>query len=488
MRTAMRTSRLSLVFAALLAAAAGCARNPATGSNQLMLVSESQEIAMGRQADQEIVASLGLYPDSTWQRYVQSLGSRLAATSERPNLPWTFRVVDDATVNAFAVPGGFIYVTRGILATLNSEAELAGVVGHEIGHVTARHTAASLSRAQIAQLGLVVGSVASPTVARYAGLASQAVGLLFLKFSRDDESQADHLGLRYMGKGGFAESEMPRVFEMLGRVSAASGGSHLPQWLETHPDPENRREAIERELAGLNESGGTINRDQFLRRLDGMVFGMNPRDGYFRGSEFFHPGLRFRMNFPQGWRTMNTAAAVQAMSPNQDAAIQLTLAREPNPDAAARAFLSQQGIQNAGATQGNINGLSAVSAAFAAQTENGVIRGTALFIQHANQVFAVIGYGPESRWVSNQGTVEAAMRTFGPLTDPAAINVQPQRIDVVTVSQRTTIADLARQRPSPTGADMLALINQTEPDAAIEPGRVVKWITGPRFDQASNSP
>ena len=488
MRTPMRFPKTTVAFPALLALVAACAKNPATGSNQLMLVSESQEVEMGRQADQEIVASLGLYPDSAWQRYIQAFGSRLAAASERPNLPWTFRVVDDATVNAFAVPGGFIYVTRGILATLNSEAELAGVVGHEIGHVTARHTAASLSRQQIAQLGLVVGSVASPTVARYAGLASQAVGLLFLKFSRDDETQADHLGLRYMSRGGYAEREMPHVFDMLGRVSAASGGSHLPQWLETHPDPENRKEAMEREIAALAESGGTINRDGYLRRLDNMVFGMNPRDGYFRGSEFFHPGLRFRMTFPQGWRTMNTAAAVQAMSPNQDAAIQLTLAREQSADAAARTFLAQQGIQNAGATRGNINGLGAVSAAFAAQTENGVIRGSALFVEHAGQVFAVLGYGPEARWVSNQGTVEGALRTFQALTDPSAINVQPQRLDILTVPQRTTIAELLRQRPAPVNADMVALINQTEPDAPIESGRAVKWITGPRFDQASNSP
>src|SRR5213595_4027039 len=194
------TARRGAARLALLAGlgAGACAVNPATGSRQLMLISESQEIAMGRDYDRQVGASIGLYPDSGLQRYLQQFGTRLAATSERPNLPWTFRVVDDPVVNAFALPGGFIYVTRGIFAHLNSEAELAGVVGHEIGHVTARHSVSQLSKQQLAQLGLAVGSIASPELGRYAGLAGQAFGVLFLKYSRDNESQADDLGLRYM--------------------------------------------------------------------------------------------------------------------------------------------------------------------------------------------------------------------------------------------------------------------------------------------------
>src|SRR5213079_809089 len=157
--------------------AGGCAVNPATGSRQLMLISESQEIAMGRDYDNQVAASIGLSPDSGLQRYLQQFGARLAATSERPNLPWSFHVVDDPVVNAFALPGGFIYVTRGILAHLNSEAEFAGVVGHEIGHVTARHTASRITKQQLAQVGLVVGSIASPQLERYAGLASSALNV-----------------------------------------------------------------------------------------------------------------------------------------------------------------------------------------------------------------------------------------------------------------------------------------------------------------------
>src|SRR5881275_776703 len=342
------TARRWAASLALLAGlgAGACAVNPATGSRQLMLISESQEIAMGRDYDNQVAASIGLYPDSGLQRYLQQFGARLAATSERPNLPWSFRVVDDPVVNAFALPGGFIYVTRGILAHLNSEAELAGVVGHEIGHVTARHSASQMSKQQLAQIGLAVGSIASPEFGRYAGVASAGLGVLFLKFSRDDESQADHLGLRYMRRAAYDPREMPHVFEMLTRVSQAQGGGRVPEWLATHPNPENRRGRIEQEIAALpqNFSGAAVNRDIYLRRLDGLVFGNNPREGYFKENQFFHPDLRFRVTFPEGWTTNNGKQAVMAVSPQQDAMVEVSVAKEPTADAAARAFLAQQGL------------------------------------------------------------------------------------------------------------------------------------------------
>src|SRR5438045_7013385 len=256
-----------------------------------MLVSESQEIAMGRDYDRQIVASIGLYPDSPLQRYIQQFGMRRAATTERPNLPWTFRVVDEPVVNAFALPGGFIYVTRGILAHLNSEAELAGVVGHEIGHVTARHAVSQMTKQQLAQLGLAVGAIASPDVGRYAGLASQALGVLFLKYSRDDESQADELGLRYLRRAAYDPREMPHVFEMLTRVSQAQGGGRVPEWLATHPNPENRRGRIEQEIAAGPQSfaGTVVNRDSYRQRPDGLVSGTTPAQGSSKRAELCCP-------------------------------------------------------------------------------------------------------------------------------------------------------------------------------------------------------
>jgi predicted Zn-dependent protease len=455
-----------------------------------MLVSEGQEVAMGREADPAIIATIGLYPDDAWQRYMQRLGAGLAAASERPNLPWTFRVVDDPAINAFAVPGGFIYVTRGILAHLTSEAQLASVVGHEIGHVTARHTAAQMSQQQLFGLGLAVGSMANAQVAKYASTANQALGILYLKFSRDHERQADELGLRYMQRGHYDPREMPGVFVMLDQQGKAAGGAgRLPEWLATHPSPANRVATITRQIAALPQdfSGTSVNRDAYERRLEGLVFGINPRQGYFTGSQFLHPDLRFRMTFPDGWTTNNGAQAVVAVSQRGDAAVELSQAQEQSADAAARAFLAQQGITGGATARATLSGLSAVSAAFAAATAEGTLRGTVLFVEHGGGVYRLLGYAPEARWPTYQAAAERTLRSFQRLTDPAALNVQPQRVTIVTISQRTTIDALLRQRASPVSGETLALINQVELRTPLERGRLVKWVVGAPLPGATSA-
>ena len=216
---------------------ASCAVNPATGKRQLVLISESEEVRLGRENDRAIVAQFGLYDDQELQDYVSRLGRRMAAQSERPDLDWTFRVLDDPLVNAFALPGGYIYITRGILAHFNSEAELASVLGHEIGHVTARHSVNQLSKAQLAQLGLGVGTIVAPEeMDRFGGLAQTGVGLLFLKFGREDERQADDLGLRYLVRTGYDPRPMADVFVTLKRVGASSGGGSNPP-IGSRPTP-----------------------------------------------------------------------------------------------------------------------------------------------------------------------------------------------------------------------------------------------------------
>ncbi len=468
-----------VVVAGLALLLAGCARNPATGENELMLVSEGQEIQMGAAYDSEVVAAIGLYGDPALQSYVTDLGRKLAATSERPNLPWTFRVVDDPAVNAFAIPGGHVYVTRGILAHMTSEAQLAAVMGHEVGHITARHTAHQMSEQQLAGLGLAIGSIASSEIAQYAGLASQALGVLFLKFSRDNENQADMLGVRYSSRANYDSRQMVNVMQMLDRLDTRSGGK-LPEWLATHPNPGNRIEHINALLSQTQTdfSGATVNRDAYQRRLDGMMFGMNPREGFFKGTEFYHPELKFRMSFPNGWQTANTKQTVGAQSPRQDALIELTLAQGSSADQAARSFLSQQGVQAGTLTRANLNGLTASSAPFAAATEQGTLRGNAVFVEYGNRVYRLLAYGPEATWANNQALAQRSLTSFGPLTDPAILNVQPQHLTVFTLDRRTTITELARQRPSPVPVATLALINQIDDNATLEPGRIVKWVVG----------
>ena len=459
-----------------------CAVNPATGRRQLSLVSEDQEVAMGREYDPQVAASMGLYPDTGLQRYVQDLGARLAARSERPALPWTFRVADDPVVNAFALPGGFVYVTRGLLAHVNSEAELAAVVGHEIGHVTARHSASQMTRQQLAQVGLALGSIMSRDIERFSPVAGAALGVLFLKYSRDDESQADHLGVRYMRRADYDVREMPHVFTMLSAVSAAQPGERTPEWLATHPNPENRYARISQEIATLppDSLGHRVLRDEYVGRLGGLVFGDDPRQGYFRGTEFVHPGLAFRFRFPDGWNTQNQRQAVVAVTPERDATLQVSVAEQPSAAAAATAFLGQQGVT--GSTyRGAISGLAVVGAQFTATTESGELRGDATFIEYRGQVFRLLAITPSASWATRSPALGQAVRSFAPMNDPAVLAVQPWRLAIIRTDAAGTLEDQARRRPTPVPVATLALINQLEPGARIAAGTRVKWVIGQQF-------
>jgi len=467
-------------FALWLVAGAGCATNPVTGKRQLSLIGEAQEIEMGREADKEVAASFGLYADEAMQQYVNALGTRIAATTERPNLPWTFRVVDDAAVNAFAIPGGFVYVTRGIMTHLNSEAELAGILGHEIGHVTARHSVSQISKQQLAQVGLAAGMVLSPKFAQFGNLAETAMGLMFLKFSRSDESQADQLGLKYMMAGGYDPRKLVDVFAMLQALSQQSGSGRLPQWMSTHPDPENRQAWATKMVASLQTdySRLAVKQPEYLRRLDGIMFGENPREGFFQDAAFRHPDLAFRMNFPQGWKGSNEKQAVGAVSPNEDAMVVLQLAAAPNAQEAAQKFLSQQGIEAGETSRRQIGGFPAALSAFRVQTEGGILRGQAAWIEYQGRVFEILGYTLDARWSQYSQVISASITSFSRETDPAVLNVKPRRLSIVELSRPETFEALLRDYPSTVDAKTVALINHLQGAATLTAGDRFKRVVG----------
>jgi predicted Zn-dependent protease len=478
------TIKSSAAAGLLLAAnlVSGCAVNPATGQREFMLVSEGQEIAMGQQADPSISAMFGIYDDPEMQQYVTRLGDSLAASSERPQLPWTFRVVDDPIVNAFALPGGFIYVSRGIMAHFNSEAQLVSVLGHEIGHVTARHSASQMSQQQLAQLGLVAGAIIVPDVAaRYGGVAQQALGVLFLKFSRDDERQADMLGFRYMTRVGYDPREMPGVFAMLGRVTEAGGGRGLPVWLSTHPDPGDREQRVEAMIAesGQDFSGSAVGERSYMLRLHNLVYGPNPREGYFRDQLFLHPDLEFQLAFPAGWRTINQKTAVMAQSPNEDAILQLTLAEATaSPEEAAVEFVGQEGV-NAGPVQGGtIGGFPSASAVFAADTEQGILRGAVTFIQDGELIYRLLAFSTSAAWSGYQQTVANSVASFARLTDPTALAVQPMRLSIIELPQAMTLEAFNQRYPSSIPIETLSILNQVQLGTRMPAGTLVKRVVG----------
>jgi predicted Zn-dependent protease len=473
---------------ALAVAAGGCATNPATGKSEIMLVSEDQELAMGRQAAAEVPSTYGLYEDRELAAYVASLGREIAARSERPQLPWSFQVVDDASVNAFALPGGFIYVTRGLLTHLDSEAELAMVLGHEIGHVTARHSASQMSKAQLATLGFGIGMIAVPELQRFGGLGQTGLGLLFLKFGRDDEREADVLGLRYAGRLAYDPGQCARAMDLLDRVARAAGGGRMPGWLATHPDPGNRYQAL---LASIREQdlrGDKVNRAEYLRQVDGVVFGEDPREGYFEGDTFYHPGLRFEVRMPRGFKGQNTKRAVIAASPEGDAVVQLTLAQAHSAEEAARAFARGGEVQPTQMRRGDVNGLPAVEGGFRALSGQTQVAGVAAFIEQSDRVFQLLGYTGSADWSRYGRSLADAVSSFRPLRDRSAMDVQPRRIEIVTPSRDLTVAEFARQYHSTVPASTIALINQVDEGAALRGGQPAKRVVGGRELRTGEAP
>ena len=474
--------------AGLAAGPLGCARNPVTGKSELSLVSESQEIQMGQEGAKEVAQTIGLYNDARVQSYVAEIGKRMAAESERPNLPWEFHVVDDASVNAFAIPGGFIYVTRGLMGSINSEAELATVVGHEIAHVTNRHSVQQISKSQLAQLGLGVGSILSSDIAKFGQLAGAGLGLLFLKYGRDAENQADQGGFRYALGQNYDVREMPKVFETLGRLSQSGGGGRLPEWLSTHPDPGNRIKHIEAMLdtAPLNQRKLIVDRDAYLSHVQGMTFGEDPRQGYFEGNAFYHPQMRFQMRFPDQWKTQNLPQAVVGVSPSEDAIVQLALAGQASPEQAASQFLSQEGVRAGNASRSNINGLPAASSYFQAQTEQGQIEGIVSFVSYGGQTFGLMGYTPAGKLSSYDQVFQGTIRSFSQLRDQSKINVQPARVELVKVPRQMTLEQFNAQYPSSISIEEVAIINELEgPGSMIPAGQTVKRVVGGRQVKAS---
>lgn len=450
--------------------AAGCATNPVTGRRQFSVVSEAQEIRMGQQAAQEVSQQLGLVDNEALQQYVQRVGAQLASKSERPNLPWTFRVVDDPTPNAFALPGGFIFMTRGMMDLMDSEAELAAVLGHEIGHVTAKHSVTQISRGQLAQLGLGVGSILFPSAAQaVGGLAQSGMQLLFLSYGRDAERQADELGFQYALREGFDVREMDDIFATLMRIGEVSGRSEIPTWLASHPAEPERIAAAQARADTVTRRPLELGREAYLARIDGLVYGDDPRQGFFRDGVFLHPEMRFRINFPQGWKTQNLPQAVNAMAPQQDAILQLTLAQGANAEDAARRFLSQQGLRVGQTSRQNVNGNPAVVSYFQAQAQQGVISGMVGFIEHGGRTYQVMAYTPAQMFSRYEPAFRQVIGSFAAMNDPAVINVRPNRVDVVRTTRQMTLAEFNRQYPSVILLRDLAILNQVEDGASILP-------------------
>jgi predicted Zn-dependent protease len=473
----------AVLAAVVLATMAACATNPATGRREVTLMSEAQEISLGKESDAQIRQEMGLYDDPELQRYVSDIGQRLAKLSERPTLPWQFAVVDQPAVNAFALPGGFIYVTRGILPYLDDEAELAGVLGHEIGHVTARHAAQQYTRQIGGTVGLIALGVFVPAAREFGQASQQAMGLLFLKYGRDDELQADSLGVRYSSAGNWDPEGVPGMLTTLGRLDEAAGDRKgVPNFLSTHPEPLARvneiRPAVDKAKAGRTNL--VVDRAALLRQVDGVIFGDNPAQGIVRGTAFLHPPLRFRLDFPQGWQVVNRPQQVVSKAPDADVYEILQLvpqAPSGSVQEVAAANMQKAGFRLVNGERATIGGLDAHVGEYEGMVEGlGEARSRAAHIRYGDNVYMIAGLGAPQAFAKFDGAITSSLRSFRQLSASEADAIKPSRIALATVRDGDTWQSLAARSGGAITAAALAAMNHADAGAAPRAGAQIKVV------------
>jgi predicted Zn-dependent protease len=468
------------VAAIALFVAIGCATNPATGRRQLILMSESQEVQIGRESDAEIRKEMGVYADENLQRYVSDLGRRLATRAHRPQLPWTFAVLDEAAVNAFALPGGFIYITRGILPFLRNEAELAGVIGHEIGHVDARHSAEAYSRQLGLGVGLAAAGVFSPGTQPLQNVAGAGLGVFFLKYGRDAEVESDRLGVGYAAASGWDPRGVPGMLSTLGRLDAAAGSRRgIPNWALTHPPAADRVARVQEAITAA-PAATTTNPAAVERFLDGLVFGDSREKGIVRGADFLHPILRFAVTFPNGWDIINTNEQVLSRPGEEaNAVLLLELATgEGSVQQVAAAQMGKAGLTLVEGARTSINGLEAFLGTYQGTTNNTAITLQAAHLRSGAQTYVVAGMAPTSSYQSVSGTFAAAIRSFRALSQAEADRIQSSRVDFYTARAGDTWESIAKAGGAGVRAATLAIMNGREPNEQPRVGDRLRIVVG----------
>ena len=470
-----------------------CATNPVTGNREFVFMSEQQEIALGQQADAEVRQEMGVYDDPALIGYVEEVGYQLAEASHRPELPWTFTIVDSPAINAFALPGGYIYLTRGIMAYLGDEAELAGVLGHEIGHVTARHSVQAYSRATGAQLGLLLGQIFVPPMrtAPYGApnltdLAGSGLGLMFLKFGRDDEKQADRLGAEYAAAAGWDPQGVSDMLSTLTEIDEISDRRGTPNWLSTHPDPADRvaevAPTVDAVRAAADPAEFTVDRREYLERIDGMRFGDNPEQGVVRGSTFLHPALMFEVDFPDGWEIQNSDTVVLAKQPGRE--YYMLLQQAQNVRGRTLEEIAADSMRGAGyrlqsSSKATINGLDAVIGFYQGEVSGvGTVFARAAFIRHGRQeVYVLAGVGPNTDFNVIEREIDEALRSFRRLSQDEADRIVPNVIALHEVGTGDTWQAIAQHEGAEiVNAATLAIMNGYPVNEQPRAGDVIKIV------------
>lgn len=481
-----RVSPRALKTAVVLAAAvlsARCATNPVTGERQFNLLSEAQELEIGQQMHGEVIKTMGEYGDPALREYVQRIGTQLASHSHRPNLPWQFTIVNAPAINAFALPGGYVYITRGILPYLDNEAELAGVLGHEIGHVTARHAAQAYTRATGGELALLGLGIFVPAARPFGQLGEMGLSVLFLKNSRNDELQADKLGAEYSAKNGWDPAGVEGLLNTLARVDTATDSRGVPNWLETHPQPADRVERVSATIAQLKTGPERyrVDRDEYLRRVDGVLYGDDPKEGIVRGSRFLHPDLQFAIEFPAGWDVTNGPTQVVAKQPDAEYYMVMQLVEDPrgrSVEEAARANMREAGFAEIQGGRETINGLDSYVGTYRGSVQSlGRVQAEVAHIAHNRKVYLVAGLAKENDFPQVRRLFERGFGSFHALSRREAEDIRPNRVDLYVARAGDTWQSIAqRAGEGIVKATTLAIMNNHAVNDQPRPGERLKIV------------
>lgn len=476
-----------LMTGAALCALAACSTNPATGERQFTaLMSPAQENQVGAQENAKVLQTYGIPENSqNLQAYVNQVGQRVAQDTERSDVQYKFTLLDSPMVNAFALPGGYVYVTRGLMALANSEAEFAGVVAHEIAHITGRHSAERYSQGVLTTLGAAALSIALDSNA-----ASQALGvgsqLYMSSYSRGQESQADDLGIRYLHKAGYDTFAMASFLNALDRDSqlgdqarGQSGGG--VDYFATHPktaDRVNQATAIAAQYAANQK---TVNRNKYLRMIDGMVYGDSERQGFVRGQTFWHPQMGFTFTAPAGFTLSNQPTQVIAASKQTGAVIILDSAQNPQ-GADPLTYLTStwmQGKPVTGAERIDINGKPAATASIPGTVQGQAVTIRLVAVQWAPDKFFRFQMAiPGNAGAALVDELKRATYSLRPMTAQEKQSIRPRKLKIVTAGAGDTAASLAARMAVDTGdrAQHFRVLNGLENGQDIQPGQLYKIV------------
>jgi predicted Zn-dependent protease len=482
---------LALVAAPALLSACAVGINPVTGRQRAFAFTWQEEIALGRQADVEIVREYGIHDDPRLTEYIRRVGEAILAQShlrregtlpEFRETPFTWRVLDTEMVNAFALPGGFVYVTRGLLAHTQNEAQLAVVLGHEVAHVAARHSSQDALKATIGLAGVLGLSLLAEELGgvgdEVSAVGGVAASLLLFRYSRDQERESDRLGVEYAARAGYRAEEGAGFFQLLRRMDGNDGWS--PTFLSTHPDPGRREDAV-RTLAAEWVVRGfpsqQVEEAAFLAAIEGMPLGPNLRQGYIEGNTFHHPEGRFRFGMPRGWQTEMEGRTLQMVRGDDMGIFFIPTSRRTSGSDAAAELVKEYELRGVRQVVSTVNGFRAHMLEGTAGEQDSGTRVRAYFVEQDGVVRSFVGYAPPERADEMRGVVESVMRSFRRETDPGVLNVRLPRLQVVTVQRSAPFRTLLPD-PLPRGITVrdMALMNHVEPGDMIPAGAGIRLL------------